>query len=219
LNVQEVEAVFRFARLVTSSLPVAALIAVALPASVGAQSMLVQTTPTYTVILQVAPAAQMVAPSMSMSSSMMDPMAEVIVGTVGMPMTGTDTSMSGSMGSHDSSSMDSSSMSSSSDMADQGMAVNHHLEVHITNNATGALVNDVSPVIRIRDKSTGVSRDLTDIMAMYSAQMGPSDFHYGQNVWLPDGQYDITVMLGSQSALFQDVMISGGTPPMMAMGG
>jgi hypothetical protein len=198
--------VIRFARVPSALLLVGGMLAIALPTSVSAQSMIVQTTPTYTVILDVGPAAQMVSPSMSMSSSMMDASAEVMVGMVGMPMAGPESSMGSSSG-------------MASDMADQGMAVNHHLEVHITNNSTGAVVNDVSPVIRIRDKSTGVSRDLSDVMAMYSAQMGPSDFHYGQNVWLPDGQYDITVMLGTQSALFQDVMVAGGMQPMMGMGG
>jgi hypothetical protein len=198
--------VIRFARVPSALLLVGGMLAIALPTSVSAQSMIVQTTPTYTVILDVGPAAQMVSPSMSMSSSMMDASAEVMVGMVGMPMAGPESSMGSSSG-------------MASDMADQGMAVNHHLEVHITNNSTGAVVNDVSPVIRIRDKSTGVSRDLSDVMAIYSAQMGPSDFHYGQNVWLPDGQYDITVMLGTQSALFQDVMVAGGMQPMMGMGG
>jgi hypothetical protein len=200
------------------------------PATAGAQQMspsmpmMVQTTSNFTVVLEVGPPTEMVAPGTSTT----DTSAEVMVGMVGMPMAATDTSMS--MGNQSTSSMGmghESSMGTSPDtsmgmgansMTDEGMGVNHHLEVHITDNSSGATVNDVSPVIRIRDKSSGVSRDLNDIMAMYSAQMGPSDFHYGQNVWLPDGQYDITVMLGTQSALFQGVNISGGMP-MTMMGG
>jgi len=205
------------------------------PATAGAQqmspsqmspsmAMLVQTTSSFTVVLEVGPPTDVVAPGTSTT----DTSAEVMVGMVGIPMAATDTGMS--MGNQSSSSMGmghESSMATSpntsmgmgaNSMSDEGMGVNHHLEVHITDNSSGAMVNDVSPLIRIRDKTSGVSRDLNDVMAMYSAQMGPSDFHYGQNVWLPDGQYDITVMLGTQSALFQSVNISGGMP-MTMMGG
>jgi hypothetical protein len=33
--------------------------------------------------------------------------------------------------------------------ADQGMAVNHWLDVYVTQSASGALVNDLTPTIRI----------------------------------------------------------------------
>ncbi|MBV9892564.1 MAG: hypothetical protein JO020_00165 [Chloroflexi bacterium] len=220
----------RFSRLSTSLMLVGTLAVAAIPGTAAAQemmpSMLVQSTPSFTVVLQVGPAAQMMAPG----ASMMGNDAEVMVGQVGMgdmPAPGSSMAMgqssssSMSMGDHSMSggTSNSGSMSNTmSDMSDMGMAVNHHLEVHITD-SSGNVVNDVSPVIRIKDKSTGVSRDLNDVMAMYDAMMGPSDFHYGQNVWLPDGQYDITVMLGSQSALFRDVQISGGNMPMSMTGG
>jgi hypothetical protein len=57
------------------------------------------------------------------------------------------------------------SMSTSTTMmstdADQGMVANHHLQVHLTRNDTGAVVQDVTPTIRITDKVTGISRDLS----------------------------------------------------------
>jgi hypothetical protein len=98
---------------------------------------------------------------------------------------------------------------------DQGMAANHHVEVQITQAASGSVVMDVTPTIRITDKLSGISRDLPQVMGMYGSTMGPSDFHYGQNVFLPDGTYAVTVLLGpADSAQFRDVVVIA--PPMMA---
>jgi len=92
--------------------------------------------------------------------------------------------------------------------ADQGMPVNHWLDVHVTQAATGAAVSDVTPTIRIVDKSTGESRDLPTVMGM-AGGMSASDFHYGQNVFLPDGTYQVMVQLGpADTALFRDVTIA-----------
>jgi hypothetical protein len=45
--------------------------------------------------------------------------------------------------------------------------------------------------------------------------MNASDLHYGQNVFLPDGTYQITVMLGpDDTALFHDVAVANS--PMMS---
>jgi hypothetical protein len=94
--------------------------------------------------------------------------------------------------------------------ADQGMAVNHWLDVHITQADSGAVVSDVTPTIRIVDKSSGDRRDLPDVMGM-SGGMSASDFHYGQNVFLPDGTYQISVLLGpSDTAQFRDVVVASG---------
>jgi hypothetical protein len=44
--------------------------------------------------------------------------------------------------------------------------------------------------------------------------MNGADFHYGQNVFLPDGTYQITVLLGpADTALFRDVVVV--SSPMM----
>src|SRR5438105_2543805 len=94
-----------------------------------------------------------------------------------------------------------------SDQADQGMAVNHRLEVRITQATSGSVVTDVTPSIRVTDRSTGESRDLAQIMGMNTG-MGAEDFRYGQNVFLPDGTYWVTVQLGrGETAQFRDVMV------------
>jgi hypothetical protein len=98
--------------------------------------------------------------------------------------------------------------------ADQGMAVNHWLDVHVTQAGTGSVVNDLTPTIRIVDKSTGEARDLPAVMGM-AGGMNASDFHYGQNVFLPDGTYQITVLLGpADTAQFRDVVVA--SSPMMS---
>jgi hypothetical protein len=98
--------------------------------------------------------------------------------------------------------------------ADQGMAVNHWIDVHVAQSGSGAAVNDVTPTIRITDKSTGEAHDLPSVMGMRGG-MSPADFHYGQNVFLPDGTYQISVLLGpADTAQFRDVVIL--SSPMMS---
>ena len=93
--------------------------------------------------------------------------------------------------------------------ADEGMAVNHWLDVHVAQAGSGAAVSDVTPTIRIVDKSTGEARDLPNVMAM-SGGMSSNDVHFGQNVFLPDGTYQITVQLGpADTAQFRDVTVNG----------
>jgi hypothetical protein len=101
---------------------------------------------------------------------------------------------------------------------DQGMPANYHLEAQITANTNGSVImNETPPTIRITDKSTGQFRDLPAVMGMYGAQQGMSDFHYGQNVYLPAGSYTVDVSLGTDIAHFNDVSVSGGMP-MASMG-
>jgi hypothetical protein len=99
---------------------------------------------------------------------------------------------------------DDASMMSHENMTDQSMAVNHRLDVQITRADTGAVVDDVNPTIRITDKTTGESRDLPEVMG---AGMS-TDFHYGQNVWLPDGTYHVTVLVNpGDTAMFRDITV------------
>ena len=132
------------------------------PAAAFAQSaptMLVQRTSNYTLVLGIGPVETMVSPMDAMHG-----------------MTG-EVAITGDPMSHDTGMV--------SDHMDQGMAANHHLEVQISQTASGSVVMDVTPTIRITDKLSGTSRDLPQVMGMYGSSMGPSDFHYGRNVFLP----------------------------------
>jgi hypothetical protein len=144
--------------------------------------MMVERTPQYTVVLAVGPAV----PIMSPMDAMHGQMGEVAV-------TGGDAAM---MANH----------------MDQGMAINHNVNVHIALADSDSVVMDVTPTIRVTDKSTGVTRELPAVMGMYGSSMGTADFHYGQNVFLPDGTYLVRVMIGeSDAALFRDVAVMGGS--------
>jgi hypothetical protein len=154
-------------------------------------TMRTERTSTFDVVLTVGPAQAMSMPmSMPMSST---------------PSTDMGMSHTMSMGEGD--------MTMEPQQADQGMAVNHWLDVHVTEAGSGSVVNDVTPTIRIIDKSTGEARDLPAVMGM-AGGMNANDFHYGQNVFLPDGTYQITVLLGpADTAQFRDVVVS--STPMM----
>ena len=171
----------------------------------------VDRTPTYTIELTIGAPEQMLSPV----DAMMAKSGEVMVngGSMAPPSSmSSGTSMAGPPSTGTAMMMMTPSM-------DQGMAVNHHLEIHITRNDTGAAVNDVTPIIRITDKATGESRDLPQVMAMVGVQMGSSDFHYGQNVWLPDSTYTVTVMIGPDQAIYRDLLVTGGASMPMSMSG
>jgi hypothetical protein len=91
---------------------------------------------------------------------------------------------------------------------DQGMAVNHWVDVHITQAGSAAVVSDVMPIIRIVDKSTGEAHDLAGVMGV-NGGMSSDDVRFGQNAFLPDGTYQITVLLGpTDTAQFRDVAVT-----------
>jgi hypothetical protein len=192
-------------------LPLLAVLALPVPALAQmAPAMHVDQTPRYTIALTIGPAEQMLSPD----GAMMATSGEVMVNGGSMAASGSmsnGTSMAAPPSTGTAMMMMTPSM-------DQGMAVNHHLEIHITRNDTGAVVNDVTPIIRVTDKASGESRDLPQVMAMVGAQMGPSDFHYGQNVWLPDGTYNVAVMIGPDQAVYRDLMVTDGAPMSMPGG-
>jgi len=114
--------------------------------------------------------------------------------------------------SHDASMTDN-AMSMQPQHTDQGMAVNHWLDVQVTQAGSGVVVRDLTPTVRILDKETGEAHDLPVVMGM-AGGMNATDFHYGQNVFLPDGTYQISVLLEpAETAQFRDVVVA--STPMM----
>ncbi len=148
--------------------------------AVGASPIAVtQTTASYTIVLGIGPVETMLMPDQVQGATS----GEVMAPMPGMPM---PTMM----------------------MTDHGQPVNHHLEVHITNTATGAVVKDQMPMITITD-STGMSRPLDAVMAMYGVMAGVSDWHFGNSVSLPDGTYTIRVQVGNEQTVFTSLMVTG----------
>jgi hypothetical protein len=166
-----------------------------------APALRVEQTPHYVLELTIGPAEQMISPMDAMTAET----GEVMVSGGSMS---TSPSMDTGMG-----------MDTPAPNMDQGRPVNHHLEVHITHSDTGGVVNDVTPVIRITDKSTGESRDLPQVMGMLGVGADASDFHYGQNVYMSGGVYTVAVMVGPDKAVFRDVQVKEDESPGMSDSG
>ena len=98
-------------------------------------------------------------------------------------------------------------MSSTMTTADQGKPVNRHIEVHVFNRSSGAEVKDVVPVVRVTNQATGASRALTNLMACRTSNHRETEPHFGDNVYLPDGRYIITVAVRQDTAVFRDVVL------------
>jgi hypothetical protein len=77
----------------------------------------------------------------------------------------------------------------------------HHLEVHVFNKTSGDVVRTTSPVISVTNKSTGQTQPVP-IVVMQGIVEGPGDYHYGNNVDLPKGDYSVTVVIGGETANF-----------------
>ena len=94
-------------------------------------------------------------------------------------------------------------------MMDRGQPVNHHVEAHIYDKSSGAVLDGVMPVMTITNQANGASRKIDPVMAMYGVAEGKSDLHYGGNVYLPDGTYTVTATVNNETATFKDVAVSG----------
>jgi hypothetical protein len=77
----------------------------------------------------------------------------------------------------------------------------HHLEVHIFDKKTGNVVKTVTPVLTVANDATEKTQQVP-IVVMQGIVEGPSDYHYGNNVDLPKGNYTVTVVIGSETANF-----------------
>jgi hypothetical protein len=77
-----------------------------------------------------------------------------------------------------------------------------HVEVHVYSRGTDTPIRDAHPAIAVRNDAGGKATDLP-IATMQSVAIGPSDYHYGNNTYMPGGQdYTITVRIAGESATF-----------------
>ena len=119
--------------------------------------------------------------------------------------------------------MDVMQMGATMTTVDQGQAVNHHLEVHIFDKGSGAEVKDLVPTVRITDPATGDSRELA--ASLHSSGQVPyvtacllsnhrvKEPHFGDNLYLRDGTYTLTLGVGNESAVFENVAVTATAPP------
>ena len=88
-------------------------------------------------------------------------------------------------------------------MVDQGRAVNHHLEVHLFDKTTGAELKNLIPTVTIIEQATGTSYGLPNVEACLRANHRVGEPHYGDNLYLPDGRYTLTINVGGETARLQ----------------
>ena len=80
-----------------------------------------------------------------------------------------------------------------------------HLELHVRSKATGKAVRNAKVSITVIDPAG--QQIIVPIAVMYGISEGQDDWHYGNNVRLPPGQYGIQVSANQKTAHF-DVTIA-----------
>ncbi len=88
-------------------------------------------------------------------------------------------------------------------IVDRGQPVNRHLEVHVLDKASGAKVKNLIPKVTLTDQATGTSQGLPDVQACLLANHRVTEPHFGDNLYLPNGKYTVTVGIGSEAAVLQ----------------
>jgi hypothetical protein len=83
---------------------------------------------------------------------------------------------------------------------------NAHVEVHVYNKSSGKVVTNAAVTIKLVGTSTTIN---VPIMTMQGMHAGPSDFHYGNNIYAAAGKYTIKVTVNRVKANF-DVTITRG---------
>lgn len=101
---------------------------------------------------------------------------------------------------------------------DGGRMANHHVEVHVFDRSTSSEVRKLVPAVSITDESTGETRQLAakkhpsgEVPYMEACRLTNHRNtvpHFGDNLYLPDGTYTITVGVGDDTALFQDIVVA-----------
>jgi hypothetical protein len=89
---------------------------------------------------------------------------------------------------------------------DQGTPVNHHLEVHIFDRSSGAEVKSLTPQVTITGPGIATPRGLPDVRACLLANHRLTEPHFGDNLYLPDGSYAVSVEVGGETASLPDVV-------------
>jgi len=77
----------------------------------------------------------------------------------------------------------------------------YHMEVHYYDRTSGYPVKGLSPVVTVTNAATGQAQTLP-IVTMQGLNEGVRDFHYGNNIELPKGQYHVTTVADGQTGAF-----------------
>lgn len=87
------------------------------------------------------------------------------------------------------------------EMDQRGNKLNHHLDIEVQDAKSGEVLKGRNLKISVTKEG---SKDAQNVraMPMYDMQQGERDYHYGDNVYLPAGQYTVRVALGDDSVEF-----------------
>jgi hypothetical protein len=77
----------------------------------------------------------------------------------------------------------------------------YHLEVHFYDKTSGYPVKGLSPVVTVTSTATGQAQTVP-IVTMQGLNEGVRDFHYGNNIELPKGQYHVTAVANGETGAF-----------------
>ena len=100
---------------------------------------------------------------------------------------------------------------------DGGRTANRHIEIHVFDRSTASEIRKLVPAVTITDESTGESRQLAakkhasgEVPYMEACRLTNHRNtvpHFGDNLYLPDGTYTITVGVGDDNVLFRNIVV------------
>jgi hypothetical protein len=83
-----------------------------------------------------------------------------------------------------------------------GAKLNHHLELHVYDGMSGTTVTKAMVTITIRD-ARGKLLERVPIATIYGIKEGMADFHFGNNVALMAGKYQVVTQVNKTTATFK----------------
>jgi hypothetical protein len=95
---------------------------------------------------------------------------------------------------------------------------NHHLVVHIFRRRTGAIVTDARVTMSFvpidgKGRPAGAPTDVP-VVVMQAIGVGPTSTHYGNNVTMLPGRYDVTVNVNDKRLVFPVTVSDAPVSPM-----
>jgi hypothetical protein len=95
---------------------------------------------------------------------------------------------------------------------------NHHLVAHIFSRRTGAVVTDARVTMSFvavdaQGRPTGAPTDVP-VVVMQAIGGGPASTHYGNNVTMPSGRYNVTVNVNDKRLVFPVTVSDAPAMPM-----
>ena len=105
-------------------------------------------------------------------------------------------------------------------MLDAASHPNHHLIVHVFDRKTGQALTDATVTMKfasLNDKGSPAGAPVeVPVVVMQAIGKGPSSTHYGNNVTMPAGRYQVTVTVNGKTAVFR---VSASDAPSKPSGG